>query len=265
MVTMEIDNFVRKFKQLCFAGISATLNVESKNGKAIVNLTAEIDIKAPIDDKPVITEKFRSTAYNRRKARRRESRNVESVEHSEAEEALNDGEENIKDSNSVKPQENDVALHVPDSEANVLSERIDSVQEVEKSGTVTNGDPSKVGDVIGIDSGTHSDIVSIHATASLVNSPCNKVDTACQHSVFALMDSKDHLKRNIVKGKAEHIRSRPDDNCNGKFKHEIDMVIEVRTNSLWEPARTYIWKHLGNSSWTFNDGTEVSFIKIHRK
>ena len=144
MASFEIDSFVRKFKQLCFAGISATLNVESKNGKAIVNLTAEIDIKAPIDDKPVITAKFRSTAYNRRKARRRESRNVESVdrEHSEAEEALNNGDENIKESNSVKLEENDVAL--PDSEASILLGTIDSVQDVEKAGTETISDPSKV-------------------------------------------------------------------------------------------------------------------------
>ena len=44
MAGVEIDNFVRKFKQLCFAGVSATLSVESSNGKAHLSLKAELDV-----------------------------------------------------------------------------------------------------------------------------------------------------------------------------------------------------------------------------
>ena len=95
------------------------------------------------------------------------------------------------------------------------------------------GDSAKVADNIDAETGSESDIVVIHATASLVNSPCRKGDIACQNLIFKVMDSKDHLKRNIVKGKVEQIRSKQD--AGGKFKHEIDMLIHVRTSSLWEP------------------------------
>ena len=45
---MEIDNFMKKFKQSCFAGISATLNIASNDGKAFESVRTEIDVKATI-------------------------------------------------------------------------------------------------------------------------------------------------------------------------------------------------------------------------
>ena len=117
MASVEIDNFVKKFKQLCFSGIPATLNFESKNGKTFVNLGAEIDIKAPIEDKPVALGSFLSNAYSRTNANIRESKNVESYA---AEQALNDSDENPKDSNSGKLVETHDAILVPDSEVNMM-------------------------------------------------------------------------------------------------------------------------------------------------
>ena len=56
-------------------------------------------------------------AYSRRNENRRESKNVESYA---AEQALNDSDENPKDSNSGKPEEMHDAILVPDSEVNMM-------------------------------------------------------------------------------------------------------------------------------------------------
>ena len=85
----------------------------------------------------------------------------------------------------------------------------------------------------------------VYITASLKNSPHCRVDTSCQNSIFKILDSKEHLLRNIMKGKVEDIRATGSND--GKSEHEVSMSIHVRTENLWEPARTYIWKHLGNS------------------
>ena len=276
MASVEIDNFVKKFKQLCFAGTSATLNVESINGIAIVSLRAEIDIKASLEVKPKSFGKFCSPAHSRRRVQRHVSRSVDPLSSNEAEQVLENYNEHENTlTRSVKPNIIDDDL-VPDSEASVLMEttddaksQVDSVQSAEEVSSGLNAnclkidDGNDLGQIAATESGSQSDIVLIYATASLNDSPHNKLDTACQNTIFEILDSKDHLKRNIVKGKVEKIKSRKEDD--GKFKHEVDIILQVRTSSLWEPARTYIWKHLGNSSWKLQDGTEVSFVRIYRK
>ena len=45
----EIDSFICKFKILLLAGKKAHLDIQSENGKAVVNLTAEVDVHPPQD------------------------------------------------------------------------------------------------------------------------------------------------------------------------------------------------------------------------
>ena len=44
MAGYEIDSFVLKFKRLLFAGNNANLTIKSEAGKALVNLSVDVDI-----------------------------------------------------------------------------------------------------------------------------------------------------------------------------------------------------------------------------
>ena len=81
--------------------------------------------------------------------------------------------------------------------------------------------------------------------------------------VGEITSSKEHLKRNTFDfkfGKVKSLKS-----GNSLFQHEVPAFFHVRTENLWESSRTYIWKHLGTSSWTMDDGTIVTFSRIHQK
>ena len=47
MALPEIDSFVLKFKNLLLAGINANLTIKSQAGKAVLTLTAEVDVSRP--------------------------------------------------------------------------------------------------------------------------------------------------------------------------------------------------------------------------
>ena len=97
----------------------------------------------------------------------------------------------------------------------------------------------------------------------LDDSPLSQVNNGMVNSVVHLIDSKDHLRRNINDIKYGAIKDYRESNL--KFRHEIQFILHVKTASLWETPRAYLWKHLGTSTWTLNDGTRISFVKIHRK
>ena len=109
----------------------------------------------------------------------------------------------------------------------------------------------------------NADIDIIHATVVFNESPCVNMNNNCLKSIIQMMDSKEHLQRNLPKVKFGKVRKWNLENA--KFKHEMDMVIHVKKSYLWEPARKYLWRHLGTSSWNLTDGTEVSFVRIHKK
>ena len=286
MAGVEIDNFVRKFKQLCFAGVSATLSVESSNGKAHLSLKAELDVKSP-EVGPI--GKFCSSAYSNSRRKSQRSKHGESFSSDEAVREVNNENRNVKFKvRDVKPdslnttdnvklvKQTDVAHDEADGAVKtetVVNTKVDD----DLAHVVKNNDNELDAGIDGIkiadddmeeyktdvvDSESSSELIYI--TASLKNSPHCRVDTTCQNSIFKILDSKEHLLRNIMKGKVEEIRATGANE--GKYEHEVSMSIQVKTENLWEPARTYIWKHLGNScSWKLQDGTEVSFVKIHRK
>ena len=43
----EIDSFIWKFKQLVHSGMNAHLDIKTEAGRAIVHLTAEVDVHVP--------------------------------------------------------------------------------------------------------------------------------------------------------------------------------------------------------------------------
>ena len=106
-------------------------------------------------------------------------------------------------------------------------------------------------------------ITVVYGTAILENSSKEKMDKVTYESVFKVIDSKDHIKKNVLQVKVTDIQSQ--ESSNSKYRHELIIAFKVKTNALWNSPRTYMWKHLGTSQWTLHDGTKLSFVKIHQK
>ena len=62
MADCELDSFITKLKHLWHSGFKASLNVDVSDGKAAVNLTADLGFIDP----PPISAKGRGPSYGRR-------------------------------------------------------------------------------------------------------------------------------------------------------------------------------------------------------
>ena len=65
MAMPEIESFVFKFKKLLHFGMNATLEIKSEAGKAVLKLTAEVNVLAP----PTIQSRNGHSRQRRRKRR----------------------------------------------------------------------------------------------------------------------------------------------------------------------------------------------------
>jgi hypothetical protein len=52
---------------------------------------------------------------------------------------------------------------------------------------------------------------------------------------------------------------------NERFKHMVQVQLNVKTAYFWESARGYTWKHLRSDSWTRGNGTRMTLVRIHQK
>ena len=94
---------------------------------------------------------------------------------------------------------------------------------------------------------------------------------ASQNPTFLAQDVKrveeiltryDHLRRNIVKiDFGQYSTTRNEDG----FCHKLDLKLIVDTSRLWENARPYVWKFLGQQEWKYADGSLTTFNRIHVK
>ena len=108
-----------------------------------------------------------------------------------------------------------------------------------------------------------SDLVLVYGTAILEDSFQSHVENTDVNSIIEVIDSKDHLRRNVEKISLGRLRNY--DAGELKYRHEVEFIFTVRSSSLWESPRAYLWKHLGTSEWTLRDGKRLSFVRIHRK
>ena len=92
-----------------------------------------------------------------------------------------------------------------------------------------------------------SENVFVNAIAVLDNCPNNLVTRNNLDSLSQIIDNKDHLQRNNEIFKFGNISNW--EFGNGRYKHKIQVIIQVKTAQLWESARSYLWKHLGTSTW----------------
>ena len=105
-------------------------------------------------------------------------------------------------------------------------------------------------------------VVMIHATAVIDDSPNAALTNDDINSLAKIIGSKDHLVNNVANFNYSYLSTKE---LRTKFKHTVGLVIHVKTCNLWEGARSYIWKHLGQDTWTLRNGSEVNIVKIHQK
>ena len=105
--------------------------------------------------------------------------------------------------------------------------------------------------------------VVVHATAVIDNSPSDTISENDVKSLESLILRENHLKDNISKLEVGQRSSRSF--RNNRFKHTIEFLISVKTRKLWDSPKQYIWKHLGQMEWSKDNGTKVSFSRIHVK
>ena len=103
---------------------------------------------------------------------------------------------------------------------------------------------------------------TVWATVNLDNSSKSKLNVQDLNGIEGILTRYDHLKQNIVKIDFGHYStSRTDDG----FCHRLDVKLLVDVTRLWEHARPYIWKFLGQQEWRLSDGTLITFNRIHVK
>ena len=106
------------------------------------------------------------------------------------------------------------------------------------------------------------EIVVVHATAVIANSPRDRLVQADATNLQNLIFREKHLQQNIVKIEFGRQHS---DTRNNLFKHTWEIKLFVATHGLWEGPRSYIWKHMGQNEWAKENGSTVVFNRIHVK
>ena len=83
-------------------------------------------------------------------------------------------------------------------------------------------------------------------------------------TIQGIIFRSDHLRRNVKHIEFGENRTYRSDHENS-FDHQIWIRLQVDSSNLWENARSYIWKHLGQQEWKLGDGTIVTANRIHVK
>ena len=103
-------------------------------------------------------------------------------------------------------------------------------------------------------------IETVHATAVVSNCPA---ETCNYQEIYGIIVKENHMRSNIAEIKLDHESTR--EFRSNLFTHTVSIIITVKKKALWDSPRTYVWKHLGQTDWKMNDGTEIKFVRIHVK
>ena len=106
-------------------------------------------------------------------------------------------------------------------------------------------------------------VTLVYMTALLENCPYGSVEDTVLNSIFEILSGKEQAKENINKISVGNIFNQQSRNF--KFNHRVWIMLHVKTSNLQEMAKRYIWRNFGTSKWYLQDGTRLSFTKIHQK
>ena len=285
---IEIDSFIRKFRQLWGAGMDAHLDLETHAGSAWIGLKLNLG-----ELTPKLENEFQLKRASPSRLRRRERRAASFKQQDTKKNMNRDDTEEVVVAEQATSQvatedivlEDDVVSqdsHVTDVNTeqvcieNSLTEAIDEVDTISKVDNTDTVDDSvgrnlaedSIGnDVACIDvieninsaaAETIADVkpsaVTIHATAVIENSP---FQCFCQDeldSIVRFVTNKDHLRKNVANIKYCNASTRVQ---NGALMHFVQIEILVNVESLWESPRSYLWKHVGQDSWERGNGSTI--------
>ena len=293
----ELDSFFGKFVQLWKNGIDVNLSVNASAGKAFVNLQAglgEALVLSKQHEERVVAGNSRHRRQLRRAAARRDAEQDASVSPTTDSEVVEEAtfmNEDVQE--SARERESDEAEkveseHVKETEK-VEDERVETEQVTTYNEQIKddNTDKNKESHEKQEPMNTTADatieereaaeklkdapepkiavpaIVTVHATAVFEDSP-NKLVTQDEiDSMVRFITNRDHLARNV--SDVRYLVSSSRELHDQKFRHNVQVEINVRTANLWEGARQYIWKHLGGDTWSRGNGTRISLVRIHQK
>merc|ERR1712142_1115344 len=215
----EIDSFVRKLKFLIDAGIKASLNISTFTGEITVALEASLGTlaeKCPSTPRSWASGHKRGPSYDRRQKRRREVA------------------ENIAKQETIE----EVAVQVTESadsagQAEIAHSYLNKTDQCVKGTAGGLGQKSNAGEVSDeacADGKKNQDLpenydATIHVTVFINNSPKSKIENDIYKSIFNIIDSKDHMKRNVGRVRVENVKNRSLDA--GKFRHEATFIFFV--------------------------------------
>ena len=100
----------------------------------------------------------------------------------------------------------------------------------------------------------------VYVTAVVENSPVENPD---YRELYDIVTKENHMRANITAVDINHQSTR--EFRSNLFTHTSSLLLTLKTASLWDSPRQYIWKHLGQNDWKKENGTSIKFVKIHVK
>ena len=273
----QLNSFFVKFRDLWKAGHTAHLDLDAKNGKAWVGIRLELGC----NESSINAHPFTS-ARERRREKRAAARNNSHVKMSEKFVAETESDMDLSSPPNVNEDPTEQVAKVDSMDLEIL-EKLDSSVVQEENSIKDNGIEHVADEALNkksteeskeVHTGGAAEVASdyqnvdenvsiVHATIVLNESPHAQVCKTDLKSIAEIIDNKEHMRRNIIQVQFGKMQNTEDQNK--LYRHEIQTILKVKISQLWENARTYLWKHLGTSSWSIGNGTKVSFTRIHVK
>ena len=270
----ELNSFISKFDQLWSRGFEANLHFWCFNGQSYVYLQTALGT--------VVNFQYsgRNTpSRQRRRAKRAEARkaatNIEATDSENVPEVEQEFVEAVYSNAEVISvvEESSESTDSANQDFNNTEEVLESEDVIttayDDEAFPTDENITKENDIFNDDKATDSihridheafDTVEVFATVLFDNSPYSSLQQEELESFTRCVNSMDHLAHNIANITVEgHDTSVV---LNGRFKHEVQVKMNVRENNLFESANEYIFRHLGRDHWDRRNGTVISLIRI---
>ena len=110
---------------------------------------------------------------------------------------------------------------------------------------------------------TTPEVIEVYAEAVFERSPSPSLTQDEMESLGRYVTNLEHLQRNIRNIVIDRFSTYG--LSDGKFVHTANFRIFVKGENLWQSARSYLWKYLGQDSWERGNDPNISLKRIHQK
>ena len=248
----ELNSFIGKFHQLWNTGYSAHLDISSHAGQAWVGLRVQLGYSRSENDfyPPPPPRRRCGPSRLRRRSRRAAAQAAATRSAEEATATANNVDVNEDSINNFSPGPTEEVAPVAVSDEDI------AVQEIPTVSIISNDDESHAS--------KEADITCVECIATLDCCPDEVLDKGYADSLRSFFFTEQHLRENVYSSKFDHLSSRSF--RNEKYVHTISITLQVKKSKLQdETPLTYIKKHLGQKTWTMDNGTEAKLSRINEK